>query len=257
MQLKAKAVFAEVWGTHKLHTSLDGVAIGQPPEKEDGSFENHDGGANQYHLDQGPTHKGLHAYQGAVYLEEASENDWCFSVMEKSHRFHDQYFQLFQKESKNDVWFIPEAAKKWFIEQGCEITRIFVPKGGIVLWDARTVHAGAPPRQGRTNTDRWRFVTFVSMTPAIWSSSEDNKERCHGYHTLRCSGHWSSQGFRLFGVKEPARCDIRELPDVAKTTEARLLVGDLEYDFGDGKSNGPKYAPVISANTARGAHEAR
>ena len=236
-RLKAKAVFAELWDTQKLHSSIDGVAIGRPPEKDEDSN-------GKLHLDQGPSKKGLHAYQGAVHLEECTEEDWCISVIEKSHKLHDEYFSKFPTKSKSDFCTLTEPAKKWFSEQGCAITRISVPKGGIVLWDSRTVYASAPPRQGRTNKDKWRFVTFVSMTPAIWSSKEDNEERLHGYQTMRSSRHWSSQGFKLYGVRKPTKWDIRELQEVAKTTEARLLVGDLEYDFGDGQSNGPKYKPV-------------
>ena len=78
MRLKAKPVFADLWGTEELLTSLDAVAIGRPPEQGQEDF--HVADTTWLHLDQGPGRLGLHAYQGAVYLEAANMDDWVFEV---------------------------------------------------------------------------------------------------------------------------------------------------------------------------------
>lgn len=47
------------------------------------------------HCDQKATRHGLHAYQGAVYLEAVSEHDFCLRVLEKSHNCHQYFFNTF------------------------------------------------------------------------------------------------------------------------------------------------------------------
>ena len=43
---------------------------------------------------------------------------------------------------------------KWYLDQGCVAKRVAVPKGGLVLWDSRQVHANANPIKGRAHPDR-------------------------------------------------------------------------------------------------------
>lgn len=120
-----------------------------------------------------------------------------------------------------------------------------MPKGGIVLWDSRTAHDNIPPELGRPNSDRWRFVVFVSMTPAKWTNPESLAIKQEAYDGMKITTHWSSQGLKTFNDFNPKAKKnkivdtITELPDVAKTREAKLLFGILPYDFTDGKPNGP------------------
>ena len=240
-RLLTKPLFAALWGTQKLLSSYDGVAIGKPPETGFGHF--HEKKRHSLHLDQGPKRPGLHAYQGALYLETADEDDWCFQVLTKSHLHFEEFFKVFK--AGRGFRTLNDEEVNWLLEKGCDHLRVPVPQGGMVLWDSRLVHDGAPPSMDRKNKDRWRFVNFISMTPAIWAEHKDMAEHKLGYDTLRCSKHWSSSGFSLFPNyrKFPGQT-IEELPDIAKTDEARQLAGDLWYDFADGESNGPKYIPV-------------
>lgn len=52
---------------------------------------------------------------------------------------------------------------------------------------------GSLPFQNRKNKGRWRFVTFISMTPAIWANDEDIRKHQHAYQTVALTTHWSSQ----------------------------------------------------------------
>lgn len=94
-RFKAKETFAEIYGTEKLLTSFDGMAVATPPEDDDSTFkfakkaESPDG----LHMDQGPSKKGFHVFQGALYLEEAEEEDYCFKVMKNSHKYHSKFFE--------------------------------------------------------------------------------------------------------------------------------------------------------------------
>lgn len=202
------------------------------------------------HLDQGVCREGLHSYQAAVCLEEQTVDDYCFRVLSKSHLYHSEFFQTFPNAAKKTKRFefykMFKKQKEFFYNKGCKIESVPVPKGGIVLWDSRTAHDNAPPIATRANPHRWRFVVFVSMTPAIWANEKDMAFRKDAYQRMLLTTHWSSQGLKTFPEykgnkrkRNPVNVSIDVLPEVARTQEARLLAGDKRYDFEDGKPNGP------------------
>ncbi len=153
-RMKAKRVFAELYGTEKLLTSFDGISLSRPPEFGDAQFIFHKDPKSRFrlHLDQGPNRSGLHAYQGAVYLEEAGESDHCFKVIQNSHKYHEEFFEKFEPSLETHFRLLTEEEIDWYLSKdGCSIERVPVPQGGMALWDSRTVHAGAPPLEGRDN----------------------------------------------------------------------------------------------------------
>lgn len=250
VRLKVKKVFAQVWKTDKLLSSVDAIAIGRPPEDGEEQFDNP--GAHWLHLDQGPSRVGLHAYQGAVYLEAADTDDWTLHVMEGSHLEFEEFYKnnpLAAKKSDIDNFYrLRDEEVVSFWKKGCKLKRVPVPKGGMVLWESRVVHANARPVEGRKHPGRWRYCVFVSMTPAIWASEEDMKKKRAAYDQACMTTHWSSQGIRYFGTAipsfAPSEVDYpKELPDIAKTREARLLSGVELYDFKDKKPNSDHYIP--------------
>ena len=240
IRIKVKPVFEGIWGTEKLLSSMDGVAIGQPPEISDTPFEVE--GVNTLHHDQGGKKIGLHAYQGAVYLEEATEDDHCFMVIEKSHKYHTEFFNEFKSSRRSEFRKVNAKETAWFLEKGCTVKKVAVPKGGMVLWDSRTVHAGSPPKEGRENPGRWRYIAFVCMAPAYWADEEDMKLKKEVYQKLKCTRHWPAGGASAFRTGKSA-FDIEEHGPVARSDAARYLAGDLEYDFSDGAPNGNDYRP--------------
>ncbi len=78
VRLQVAPLFAAIWGTDKLLTSFDCVSIARPPEEGETKFS--DEVDHWFHIDQGHRKIGLHAIQGAVYLEEAQDDDWCLEV---------------------------------------------------------------------------------------------------------------------------------------------------------------------------------
>lgn len=248
VRLKTKHVFEKVWNTEKLLSSADAIAISKPPEQGSNIFDTH---TEWLHLDQASCREGLHAYQGGVNLEESSETDHCFRVMAGSHIYLSEFYYKFPNAAKSSIrsefYRLNKAQKAWYDKKGCKRTKVPVPKGGMVLWDSRTVHDNVKPVFGRPNKDRWRFVVFVSMTPAIWARPEDMAIKNKAYNELLTTTHWSSQGLKNFKPFNPRAGEeeltILEQPDIAKTKEAKLLFGREQYDFEDGKPNGPK-APV-------------
>ncbi|ELT89419.1 hypothetical protein CAPTEDRAFT_130395, partial [Capitella teleta] len=238
-RLAAKPVFAGLWGTEKLLTSTDGIALAQPPELQGSGEFWKEGDYTGLHHDQGRDRYGLHCYQGALYLEDAEEDDYCFMVIEKSHQFHTEYFKRIPEHRKGEFRKLDKGSIDWFKQQGCRIRRVPCPKGGMIVWDSRTVHAGAPPKVGRENP-RWRYVMFVCMGPAAWATPEDLKLKEEAYEKLRVSRHPPCNGVSLFSSKHTSKHDFTELPEIAKSKEAMQLAGVKSYDFGDGQSNGPK-----------------
>ncbi|XP_052821374.1 uncharacterized protein LOC128246884 [Mya arenaria] len=249
-RLKSKRVFAQVWKTEKLLTSFDAIAIGRPPEESEEQF--HRPGQHWFHVDQSAIRSGLHAYQGAVYLEAADEDDWTLHVMEGSHAHFENFFAnneraRIRSENNNYYSYLDEEVIE-MRKNGCREKRVAVPKGGMVLWDSRLIHANASPIKGRKHPGRWRYCVFVSMTPAIWASKNDIKEKKDAYDKACMTTHWSSQDVMIFKTAIPsyAKQDVeypKELPDIANSREAKLISGVIPYDFNDALPNGDAYTP--------------
>lgn len=247
VRLKVKDVFANIWQTEKLLTSVDAVAISKPPEEGDNQFATPN--QNWFHLDQGGQREGRHAYQGGVYLEGTTDKDHCFRVLTKSHKYHSEFYEEFPEAKKftRDMEFykLNKHQQEWYINKGCVPTKVPVPKGGIVLWDSRTVHDNARPEFGRPNADRWRFVVFVCMAPAYWANVDDLAKKHNAYKKLLMTTHWPSQGVSTFREYQPTSKKsvidtVDTLPDIAKSLPAKQLMGIEPYDFDDDNPNGPE-----------------
>ncbi|OWF44836.1 hypothetical protein KP79_PYT21471 [Mizuhopecten yessoensis] len=217
-----------------------------------GSDEYADPDTEWLHLDQAVYRERLHAFQGAVYLEETTDTDHCFRVMTHSPLYNKQFFEEFPKAAtksrRMEFLKLSKTQKAWYDKRRCTRTKVPVPKGGMVLWDSRTVHDNVDPVYDRPHNDRWRFVVFVSMTPAKWASQETIEKRNEAYDKLLTTSHWSSQGPRNFKAFKPKagqfELTILKQPVIARSRDAMLLLGKAEYNFKDGKSNGPK-EPVL------------
>ena len=258
MRLKAKPVFAQIWGTEKLLTSFDSLAIARPPE--DGKEQFQEPGKNWLHTDQKESRYGLHAYQGALYLEGQCEDDWTFQVMEGSHVLLHDFFKKYPEASKKaepccHYALLPED-KNFY--KDCKIVRVPVPKGGMALWDSRLIHANARPLKGRKHPGKFRYTLFISMTPAIWASEKDLQKKREAYEKAFMTTHWSSTGVDPYDACVTATYPFvadtsdgdgqnitfpREVPEPARSDEAKRLSGLIPYDFNDGKPNGDHYIP--------------
>ena len=247
MRLQTKKIFAQLWKTEKLLTSFDAICIGRPPEdgKEDFQIPGH----HWLHTDQIASRVGLHAYQGALYLEEQCKDDWTFHVLEGSHKLHDQFYtdhpHAAESAEPNGYYNLTGDEVEYYKAAGyTKIERVPVPKGGMALWDSRLIHANARPLKNRKHPGRWRYTIFVSMTPAIWASDEDVKNHREAYENAKMTSHWSSTGLKPWTSKAKEGIDFpTKVPEVARTEEAQRLSGVIPYDFEDGKPNGSDYVP--------------
>lgn len=247
MRLRTKNVFAQLWRTEKLLTSFDAIAIARPPEDGQEQFESPEN--HWLHTDQIASRVGLHAYQGALYLEEQCDDDWTFYATEGSHKFLDTFYERYpeaaMKAEPVGYYNLSPEEIKFYKDVGCsEIVRVPVPKGGMALWDSRLIHANARPIQGRKHPGRWRYTIFVSMTPAIWASEQDINKHKEAYERAMMTSHWSSTGIVPYESTGPKNIVYpKKLPDVACTDEAKKLSGVIRYDFEDGQPNSGDYIP--------------
>ncbi|WAR01994.1 hypothetical protein MAR_008552 [Mya arenaria] len=255
VRLQAKKVFSELWKTEKLLTSFDSIAIGRPPEEGEEPFD--DGSTHWLHLDQESTRDGLHAYQGGVYLEEACHDDWTLQVMENSHNVFEKFFRdnpkAAQVSAEKQFFRLNQTQVKYFQKNGCKIVRVPVPKGGLVLWDSRLVHANAQPLEGRENPGRWRYVVFVSMTPAKWASQAEMDLKRNAFMGMKMTNHWSSEGMGLMTESGASKSYPKFTPAIASDPVVQELAGVTPYDFDDGQPNGPptpftRLAPTKKVN---------
>lgn len=248
---QVRQLFGLVWETDKLLTSVEGVILFNPPEKGEGDFRTPD--ACNLHLEQGVRRQGLHAYRGAVYLEESTDEDFCFRVLTESHKHHSEFFEDFpraaSKSKKNESLKLTKNERTWYFDKGCKLVSVTVPKGGLLLWDARMVFDFVLPECGRKNIDRWAAITLVTMTPALWADKDDIELKQKVFKDLSTTTHWASQGQKVISERRPVKRnalgDIVENIAVKFPTATALwypcqkLMGMMEYDFENPEENRP------------------
>ena len=132
---------------YKLLTSVDAIAIGRSPE--DGAEDFQVPGKYLLHADTSVSRVGLHAYQGALYMEEQRKKDWTLQVIEGSHKLLNNVLDNNHTKAEISVrkglYKLQDEDMEYFEGMKCRIVRVPVPKGGLALWDSRLVQANARP----------------------------------------------------------------------------------------------------------------
>lgn len=185
-------VFSSLWNDDNLLVSFDGINLQIPPEIT-GKYSN-PLGTEWLHSDQAPKKVGLGCIQGFVNLETTDENDGCLIAVPKSHLLHSQMcceFKLKEDKNSGSDWLkLSEPQVKWYEEHKCSPIRVQAPKGSLVLWDSRTIHANSTAQKGRDDPSRWRRVIYVCMTPRKWSSEKELVKKTKYFNEGRMTSHW-------------------------------------------------------------------
>ena len=191
--------FRRIWNESAVTTSLDGMFIGPPSEETKFFF---DPNSLSFHTDQSSEKKELCCVQAFINLEPTESGDGCLSILRNSHKYHGEFFQHFNINTKGKDWYkLNKTHLDWFInEKKCEWNMITAPKGSMVFWDSRTFHMGTLPRRDRINRN-WRFLVYVCYTPERLQSKEDSNLKRIAYEQNRLTSHWP-YGVRLFNRKE-------------------------------------------------------
>jgi len=129
------------------------------------------------HTDQAPRLAGSEYYmiQGSVIVSNTDPNtSGCTVVVPYSHH-------RYQERAKNNNpphhhWRIGED-----VEIAAEARCIFVPRGGMILWNSKTLH------QGWTGK---RLGFMVCYVPKKWRTEEVRRMKIASYLSGRCNSHW-------------------------------------------------------------------
>ena len=199
-------IFSKIWNIPKeeLLTSFDGISINLPPEKtKRGWFLGND----WMHTDQASNKKGLQSIQGFVNLYPVNEGDATLTILEKSHKYHEEFFNYINIHDNNDWFKLNNEQKQWFINKGCNQFCVLAPSGSLVLWDSRTIHQGIEAQKGRTQ-ENFRMVVYTCLFPKDIFSEKIREKRKKYFQDMRVTNHWGTKMFpknpRTYGrdVKE-------------------------------------------------------
>lgn len=182
---KVIEVFSKIWKTDDLLVSFDAINIIKPVE-----VTKYRSIRPWFHTDQSNRKKGLSCIQSFVNLEECTEHDACFSCLPKSHLYHQEMMQHFNIDTSKDWIKLSNQHMLWLQEgKECVRKRVAVPKGGMVLWDSRTIHCNRPARIPRPNPV-FRYTIYICMTPKEWCDSKNLEKKKKAFNEMRMTSHW-------------------------------------------------------------------
>jgi hypothetical protein len=190
-------IFEKIWNTSDLQVSFDGASTGFAPETTNRGWHTN----NWLHLDQSPQRNEFECVQGWVTAFDVGPQDGTLIVLEGSHLLHKAFaieFGLNKLKKCRSDWFkLEQQHIDWYIGQGCKLVAIECPKGSMVLWESRTVHAGRAPVKGRL-VPRHRMVAYISMMPSSMLTKRDREKKKRACMEGRLTSHWASKNVKLF-----------------------------------------------------------
>ncbi|KAI6811471.1 hypothetical protein KC332_g11725 [Hortaea werneckii] len=227
------SVFEKLWGTNELLCSFDGQNITLPRQK-DLTW------SPWPHCDQNPSRKGMQCVQGLLNYQPNGDKDGGLIVMKGSSKLFDQFFQETRVMAEHpdkpppelefkDLFIFNEKDVDWFKDHGCEMVKLNLEPGDLVLWDSRTMHYACFPEG-----DLIRHVQYICMTPKKFAKEEDVALKADMFNNWQGTTHWPhcnihKQGPPLRnGVEDPLnRSEPREKPEM--TNRVLQLAGVKAY----------------------------
>lgn len=182
---KVFEVFAQLHGTKDLVCSSDGLSFGFPPEVTQRGWHQKD----WLHTDQAYARNSFEGVQSWLTAHDVEEGDATLHVLDRSHIHHGEFARAFNEKGTKDWFKLTEEHTKWYEAKGCKLRQITCPKGSMVLWDSRTVHAGKGPTKGRNRPDRFRRVVYVCMAPASRLTPKLRERKVKGFLARRTTRH--------------------------------------------------------------------
>jgi hypothetical protein len=189
-------IFADIWNTNKnnLYSSFDGISIALPPEQTNKGWYK---GNDWVHTDQGPRKKSFACIQGMINLYPVNTGDATLMVLEKSHLYHNEFFEDNDKNFWNDWYLLRDNQEQYFIDRGCQRFCVSAPIGSLILWDSRTYHQGIEAFAGR-NKKNFRMAIYVCLMPKNTYPQKMINKRKKLLKNTRLTNHW---GTNLFPIK--------------------------------------------------------
>jgi len=170
-------IYRTICGGGKLKVEPGGAYVGFPPEhypkhfipgQLDGGF--HDRDNMWMHTDKGRKEEDDLPYQSTFVLEDADMDDHVLVYLSNSARYHDEFLATHKKLELEDPKEAPgylQLTRKeveWFLTRGCKWVKVVVPKGSLIIWDPKLIHATCNPVERRKNS-KLRFVVYGGWVP--------------------------------------------------------------------------------------------
>jgi hypothetical protein len=220
---KVCSTFEKIWDTPKddLLVSFDGLSVHLPPEKTNKGWFN----TEWFHTDQSSKKINRHCIQGMINLYPVNEDDATLAVLEKSHLFHQSFFEDNNINNPSDWYKLKnDDEKQYFINKGCKQYAVKADIGSMTLWDSRTFHQGKECNRDRDN-ENFRMVIYICMLPRnLVTDPKILIKKRKAFENLRITSHWANQAFmfpkspRTYGGELPEFNLIHqpELNDIGK-----------------------------------------
>jgi len=180
-------VFATIWNVKptELFTSFDAISFHLPPEiTNKGWYDNED----WFHVDSSYLREEPDCFQSFVTAYDINEGDSTLSLLEGSHKYHQDVKNEFNISNDTDWYTLNKKQLKFYYDKQCIRTNVIAPAGSIVLWDSRTVHCGMTPLKTRKEPNL-RLVSYICMTPKSFVTEEVIKTRIYGFENMYTSSH--------------------------------------------------------------------
>lgn len=233
-------VFFQIYNTFELLSSFDAATICRPPEtgycrSPSTSWLHTDQKIVPLKPEKVYTSK-YYSIQGVVNLEESGDEDGSLFVGEGSHLLHTKMFENNGVKPKDNWYLITKNDLNFLQQNNTKFIKVNAPKGALILFDSRAIHSGFPHQNNRTNPDRFRYVIYVSLTPARRATHKDIDKKIKAVKTGRTTTHWSSNNIKIFplprtyGKQYPYLTRKENVPDWEGWSDDRKkLSGLLSY----------------------------
>ncbi|GLA19470.1 hypothetical protein AnigIFM62618_007581 [Aspergillus niger] len=182
-------IFEKLWETKELLSSFDGMNISLPRRKDVNW-------SPWPHCDQNPNRKGMQAVQGLVNFAPNGPKDGGLMLMKGSAKLFDEFFAQDRDPYDHedapppemkymDLFLFHQRDLKWFEDRGCELIKVNMDPGDLVLWDSRTMHYACLPEG-----DQIRHVQYVCMTPKQFATEKALELKKYCFENYMGTTHW-------------------------------------------------------------------
>jgi len=198
-------VFSQIFNTDQLLSSFDGVCIGRPPV-----IDTKDMILSWLHTDQNiiPSYipidevydSEFYCIQGILNYEDVNDDDASLFIGKETHLTHTDLFVHNGKKPIEHWYVLDKYDADWLInEKHIEFVKLNAPAGSILLFDTRNIHQGYPGKS-KKNNNTFRYVQYVSMTPATRTTKKDLALKRESIEKCLVTSHFSSNNIKCFDL---------------------------------------------------------
>ena len=214
-------VFSKIHNTNKLLSSFDGANINRPissgyTSESNDSWLHTDQDIVELDTESVYTSK-YYSIQGVANFEDVGDNDGSLFLGVGSHLYHKKLFEWNNKKPKNNWYVLTANDIKHLISVGINFVKVNAPAGSLLLFDSRCFHSGSNSVGGDNN--RFRFVIYVSLSPAERGTEKDLELKKEAVMTGRTTSHWSSSNIKIFPLPRKISAYMTRAKNIPKYKE--------------------------------------